>query len=381
VFGGGNWCWWSNVPVERRKEAMRMAWVWVSGCKLAIAGSLALASVGFADAGSVRDAASHSDSFMSAIDKSNLEAGLKAQVLARYEELTAQGVPAAEVITECLQIAHPTYRQAMSALEADDLATALKGLGELAASSDGFLAADASFFLGRSYLLAGQHENAVPHLQKLVAQLKESSLRSGEALYYLGTAQAGLLQIEPAMENLIQFLQTETSAPERLKEGAYNQLVRLDQAKKNQLADAELRMGYSERRLGQALPDGDTQTEQAKVVDILNQLIEEAEKKECSGNCKGGQGEKKENSDKPGQKPGQDQKPKQGEGQSPGQSSNSNGSASKQSFDNGPISIWSQLRDRDRDPANSAVKEQLPPEYRKLIERYFREMSEGSQSP
>ncbi len=360
---------------------MRMAWVWVSGCKLAIAGSLALASVGFADAGSVRDAASHSDSFMSAIDKSNLEAGLKAQVLARYEELTAQGVPAAEVITECLQIAHPTYRQAMSALEADDLATALKGLGELAASSDGFLAADASFFLGRSYLLAGQHENAVPHLQKLVAQLKESSLRSGEALYYLGTAQAGLLQIEPAMENLIQFLQTETSAPERLKEGAYNQLVRLDQAKKNQLADAELRMGYSERRLGQALPDGDTQTEQAKVVDILNQLIEEAEKKECSGNCKGGQGEKKENSDKPGQKPGQDQKPKQGEGQSPGQSSNSNGSASKQSFDNGPISIWSQLRDRDRDPANSAVKEQLPPEYRKLIERYFREMSEGSQSP
>jgi tetratricopeptide (TPR) repeat protein len=360
---------------------MRMTWVngfLVTGCKLALVGALALGSW---SSSTVPCFARTSDSFTSAVNQSTLEAGLKAKVLARYEELTGQGVSAKDAITECLQIAHPEYQQAMAALEADDLATALKGLGALTAATDSFLAADASFFLGRSYLLAGQHENAVPHLQKLVDQFQKTSLRGGEALYYLGTAQAGLLQIEPAMENLIQFLQTESSAPERLKEGAYNQLVRLDQAKKNQLADAELRMGYSERRLGQALPDGETQTEQAKVVDILSQLIEEAEKKECSGNCKGGKGEKKENGDKPGQKPGQDQKPKQGEGQSPGQSSNANGSASKQSFDNGPISIWSQLRDRDRDPANSAVKEQLPPEYRQLIERYFREMSEGSQMP
>ncbi|MBL8856340.1 MAG: tetratricopeptide repeat protein [Planctomycetaceae bacterium] len=360
---------------------MRMGRVWVTGCKMAMVGSLALGSWGFTSeslAGTVRS----SDSFTSAVNQSTLEAGLKAKVVARYEELTSQGVAPKEAITECLQMAHPEYQRAMAAMESDDLATALKGLGELVGHSDGYLAADASFFLGRSYLLAGQHENAVPHLQKLIDQYQESSLRSGEALYYLGTAQAGLLQIEPAMENLIRFLQTDATAPERLKEGAYNQLVRLEQAKKNQLADAELRMGYSERRLGQALPDGDTQTEQAKVVDILSQLIEEAEKKECSGNCKGGKGEKKENGDKPGQKPGQEQQqPKPGQGQSPGQSSNANGSASRQAFDNGPISIWSQLRDRDRDPANSAVKEQLPPEYRKLIERYFREMSEGSQNP
>lgn len=363
---------------------MRMGRFWVTGCKLAVIGSLTLGSLGFTSGTmpiTMPGAAVPTDSFISAVNQSTLEAGLKVKVLARYEELTSQGVSAKDAITECLQLAHPEYQQAMAALESDDLATALKGLGALAGHSDGFLAADASFFLGRSYLLAGQHENAVPHLQKLIDQYQESTLRGGEALYYLGTAQAGLLQIEPAMENLIRFLQTDATAPERLKEGAYNQLVRLDQAKKNQLADAELRMGYSERRLGQALPDGDTQTEQAKVVDILGQLIEEAEKKECSGNCKGGKGEKKENSDKPGQKPGQDQKPKPGQGQSPGQSSNANGSASRQAFDNGPISIWSQLRDRDRDPANSAVKEQLPPEYRKLIERYFREMSEGSQNP
>jgi tetratricopeptide (TPR) repeat protein len=362
---------------------MRTTWlngVRVTGCKLALAGAVTV--VGWASM-STPSFAVGSDSFTAAVNQSTLEAGLKAKVLARYEELAAQGVPAQDAITECLQIAHPEYQQAISALEADDLATALKGLSALTSHSDAYLAADASFFLGRAYLLAGQHENAVPHLQNLVENLKATSLRSGEALYYLGTAQAGLLQIEPAMQNLIQFLQTESSAPERLKEGAYNQLVRLEQTKKNQLADAELRMGFSERRLSQSLPDGETQTEQAKVVDILSQLIEEAEKKECSGSSKGSKGEKNEKGDKPGQKPGQDQQqqPKPGQGQSSGQSSNANGSASRQAFDNGPISIWSQLRDRDRDPANSAVKEQLPPEYRKLIERYFREMSEGSQNP
>jgi tetratricopeptide (TPR) repeat protein len=322
------------------------------------------------------------DSFRTVISqRQDLDAGLKSQIVAKYDELLGQGVATQEAITECLQIAHPEYRQALTALESDNLAGALKSLEALSGSADRFLAADVAFFLGRSYLLAGQHENAVPHLQKLVDSLRDSTARAGEALYYLGTAQAGLLQIEPAMENLIRFLQTEATAPERLKEGAYNQLVRLEQAKKNQLADAELRMTYSERRLDQAMPDADTQSEQAKVVSILNQLIEEAEKKECSGSCKGGKKEPKEGDSKPGQKPGQEQKPKQGEGQSPGQSSNANGSATKQSFDNGPLSIWSQLRDRDRDPANSAVKEQLPPEYRKLIERYFREMSEGSQIP
>ncbi len=351
-----------------------------------LAGSLCLTmvllSAGYVKAENTGTLANgETDSFLAAIqNNAQWDSQQKSRILERYERLTKDGVSSSDAITECLQLAYPEYQTAMGSLHADDVGSALKNLETLAASGDKHLAADAAFFLGRAYLAMGQHENAVPHLTRLVEQLQEFTLRETEALYYLGTAQAGMLQIEPAMANLIKFLQSDTSAPDRLKEGAYNQLVRLDQAKKNQLADAQLRMGFSERRLDQAQPDSETQEEQAKVVSILNQLIEEAEKKEC-GSCKGGKCDKKDGESKPGQKPGQDQKPKQGEGQSPGQSSNPNGGATKQSFDNGPISIWSELRERDRDPANSAVKEQLPPEYRKLIERYFREMSEGSQQP
>jgi tetratricopeptide (TPR) repeat protein len=322
------------------------------------------------------------DRFLESIQQSAMVAETaKQEVAQRYSQLISEGVEPKEAVTECLQAAYPEYRQAIAALEQDDLATALKSLASLADSDNPFLAADAAFFLGRTYLLAGQHENAVPSLSKLSEQLKESTLRGSESLYYLGTAQAGLLDIESAMENLVRFLQEDRSAPERLKEGAYNQLIRLEEARKNQLADAQLRMGYSERRLDQSKPDEDTQQQQSKVVSILSQLIEEAEKQECSGSCQGSSSSKKDGDSKPGQKPGQDQQPQEGQGDNAGQSSNPNGSAIKQAFDNGPISIWSQLRDRERDPANSAVKEQLPPEYRKLIERYYREMSEGSQIP
>jgi len=332
-------------------------------------------------------AAIGSEDFLAAIRANEaLGADLQAQVAERYQSLMGAGATQAEAVTECLQLAYPSYRAAISALESDDLVTAWRGLESLLDNADRFLAVDAAFFLGRSYLLAGQHERAIEPLQRLMSEPgPAAAVRGGEALYYLGTAQAGALQIEPAMEHLIRFLQVESTAPDRLKQGAYNQLLRLEQARKTPLADAELRMAFSERRLGQAIPDGDTQAEQSKVVDILSQLIEEAEKKESSGSSKNSKNKdnKKpgEGDPKPGEKPGQDQKPQQGDGQSSGQSSQSNGSATRQAFDNGPLSIWSQLRDRERDPANSAVKEQLPPEYRKLIERYFREMSEGSQVP
>lgn len=320
------------------------------------------------------------DSFLESINRSDLVSdAAKSEIARQFDAMVADGSSAKDAVTECLMIAYPEYREAKTALDNDDVSVGLSAMQKLASSENAYLAADASFFLGRAYLLMGQHENAVAPLAKLSKELRENSLREIESLYYLGTAQAGLLQTDSAMENLVRFLQEDSSAPERLKMGAYSQLVKLEKIKKDTLEDAHLRMGYSERRLGQSEPGQETQEQQEKVVSILNKLIEETEKKECSNSKKGGKCNKPGESQKPGQKPGE--QPKPSKGQSPGQSSNSNGSATEQSFDNGPISIWSQLRERDRDPANTAVKEKLPPEYRKLIERYYREMSDGSQRP
>ncbi len=109
---------------------------------------------------------------------------------------------------------------------------------------------------------------------------------------------------------------------------------------------------------------------------MLGQLIKKQEKKECS-NC---------NSKKSGQKPqnkdGQAQNGQKGKGKGKGDaggtSSNPNGVV-RRTYDNGPASPWSQLRDRSRDPANNAVKERLPARYKRVVEKYYGKTS-GNES-
>lgn len=322
--------------------------------------------------------AGETDSFLAEVEaNSSLTDEVKTSIVKKFESLVSGGTSEKDAVTECLMLAYPEYQKAIAALDSDDVESGLNQLQDLTKSSNKFLAADAAFFLGRTYLANGQHEQAIDPLEKLSGQWSEQTLRDIESLYYLGTAQAGLLKNDQAMETLIQFLQEDTDSPERLRMGAYSQVVKLQKIRQNTLEDAQNRMEYSQRRLELKEADGATQEQQQKVVTILSKLIEEAQKKECSSNCKGGKCNKKSDSNKPGQKPGDAKKPSPKSGKSSGASSQTAGPAIEQSFDNGPVSIWSQLRDRSRDPANAAVKEKLPPEYRKLIERYYREMSDG----
>lgn len=320
------------------------------------------------------------DSFLASVEASGTLTGdQKQKIQDTFNRLVSDGTSEKEAITQCLTETYPEYKTALAELDTDDAQGGLTRLEALLKSDNRFLAADAAFFLGRAYLLNGQHEQAIEPLALLSGEWQEQTLRDVESLYYLGTAQAGLLKNQEAMDTLVRFLQEDTDSPERLRMGAYSQVVKLQKIRQDSLEDAQNRMEYSQRRLELSQPDQDTQTQQDKVVSILSQLIEEAQKKECSSNCKGGKCNKKSDSDEPGKKPGDQKKPSPKAGKSSGANNMAAGPAVEQSFDNGPISVWSQLRDRSRDPANAAVKEQLPPEYRKLIERYYREMSEGSE--
>ena len=67
----------------------------------------------------------------------------------------------------------------------------------------------------------------------------------------------------------------------------------------------------------------------------------------------------------------------QGQGNPGGNSRNENGRVVRRRYE-GPQSPWSRLRDRQRDPAFSAIKEKFPARYQKLIEQYYKSFqSEG----
>ncbi len=277
---------------------------------------------------------------------------------------------AAEAITSSLARIYPDYEKAIMGTNSDEPGSSLELLTSLTGSEDPFLAADASFLLARVLMNDERHEQAMVHLERLTKQLSGYTVHTGPACYFAGMALASMLDNQGAIGTLKQFLEGYPDAPERLRVSAWRQLQALSAIEEGQLSDVLQRMEYSRRRLQIGETDKPTQTEQDRIVTMLQTMIEEEEKKECS-NCSSqsnseqkqeAQGEGEEKSDSPG---------KSDKG---GSSNNPNGTA-KRTYQDGPASPWSILRERTRDAANNAIKQRLPVRYRNVVERYYESIS------
>lgn len=269
-------------------------------------------------------------------------------------------------ITEGLVVMFPKYAAAIETSDANQVDDAVKALVPMTGSEDQYLAADAAFVLARMLMNNERFEEAVPQLERLTSEMADHTAHRGAAQYYMGVAQAGLLKNKAAVQSFMTFLQSNPDAPERLIVNAWQQVQELQAIQAGQLVDVHQRMDYSRRRLAQQETGDSTQEQQDKIITMLNKLIKQAEKKECS-NCKGGK------SDKPGKKSGKKQaQSKPGQSKQGGSSSNPNGEAIVKNYDGSPASPWSRLRERSRDPANNAVKEKLPARYREIVERYIK---------
>ncbi|MEL7497465.1 MAG: hypothetical protein AAFN77_07635 [Planctomycetota bacterium] len=272
-------------------------------------------------------------------------------------------------VTEGLVLMYPKYGTAIESSDANHVSDAIDALTPMTESEDQFLAADSSFTLARMLMNNERFEEAMPLLENLTGDLGDYSAHRGAAQFYIGVAHAGLLNNQAAIDSFMRFLQFNQDAPERLIVSAWQQVQELQSIKSGQLDDVYQRMDYSRRRLALQETDDQTQEQQDKIVAMLNKLIKEAEKKECS-NCKGGKCDKK-GQKKPGQKQAQS-KPGQSKSKSGSSSSNPNGKAIVKNYDDSPTSSWSRLRERSRDPANNAVKEKLPARYREIVERFIK---------
>jgi tetratricopeptide (TPR) repeat protein len=285
----------------------------------------------------------------------------------------------AAAITESLRLLHPDFKAALAALGDDNLGAAIVGLTKLRESADAYLAADSAFYLARAYLLDERFEEALPLLADLQGKWAGNTASGGEVQFLVGVAQAALLKHTEAIAALEKFIANYPEAPERMRVGAFRQLEQLKLYQEGTLSDVHLRMDYSRRKLALEDTGADTRQQQDKVIDILAKLIKEAEEREC--NCRGG-GSGSGQSKKQGQA-GESE----GQGQGEGSQSGSSGGGSK-GIDSdtvkrltrgGPQSPWSRLRDKDRDPVYSAIKEKFPARYQQLIEQYYKSFQDDGE--
>jgi hypothetical protein len=279
----------------------------------------------------------------------------------------------AVAITEVLRVLHPEFKDALTALGEENLGAAITKLTELRESKNAFLAADASYYLSRALLLDERFEDSLPLLDDLQNKWAANTTHGGEVLFLRGVAEVALLRHKEATDTLTRFLATYPDAPERMRIGAFRQLEQLKLFAEGTLSDVSLRMEFSRRKLSLEDTGTETRHQQDKIIEILAKLIKEAEEREC--NCKGGgsgSGQKKSQG-----KGGEGDSQAQGQGQ--GQGGNSGGGskgtdsdAVKRLHRGGPQSPWSHLRDKERDPVYSAIKEKFPARYQQLVEQYYK---------
>ena len=282
-----------------------------------------------------------------------------------------------DAVTESLMVAYPRYAVAMRSADEDSADAATK-LAPLTRTGDPFLAADASFMLARTLINREDYEQAITGLEMLKNDLREYSVHASVTDYFLGLAQAGMLDSGQAIESFQSFLNLNKDAPERMRVSAWRQLQRLEAIEDGKLTDIHQRMNFSRRRLELENTDQSTQEQQQKIVAMLSKLIHEEEKKEASSSGKNTKDPQKKQQPKPQQTAGGDKpKPGSSEGQEGGGSKVPNGDAVVKNYDDAPASPWSRLRERSRDPANNAIKSRLPARYRDLVERYMEAANSG----
>jgi len=289
----------------------------------------------------------------------------KATVVDVVTELRRDDSGKSRCITAGLLAMYPDYESAIL-LADEDVERAESQLRPMLESDNKFLVADAAFYLARTLLGAERNEDALDLLQQVTGDLAAYTLHTGNARYFLGVAQANLLHNREAIDSFSRFLEENPQAPERLRVAAFRQREMLASIEQGSLSDVFQRMDFSRRRLKNKQTGEVTQARQDEIVNMLAKLIKEQEKQECSS-CSSSTNQQQ-----------QGQQPQDGQASNPGQGKSNKGGTSNQqdgiatrTYDNGPPSPWSRLRERSRDPANQAVKERLAARYKRVVEKYY----------
>lgn len=290
-----------------------------------------------------------------------LDAATRQQVIDTVERLRGDSGTADEAIAAGLMLLSADFAAALEALRNEQPDAAIAGLAALSESGNPFLAAEASFLIARTQTFGEQYEQALPRLVDITEARAEHTVRTGEAWFLRGKAEAALLDRSAAMRSFKRFLAGYPEAPRRLRNEAEAMRLDLVETEFNLLHDIHAKMDFSRRRLRLDDPGDRTQEVQDEVVALLTEMIEDLEKKcgSCSGCKKGGGGGGGMGGSSPGMSSGLSEQPVITER-------------------DGQRTPWVDLSKRHEDPTVfSAAKRRLPLQYKDLVEQYYRSFQDG----
>jgi tetratricopeptide (TPR) repeat protein len=234
-------------------------------------------------------------------------------------------------------------------------------LAQVAARADATLGAHARYHLARVLLDGDDPEGAVAILNEYLDKNKNRSPLDGEAAFFYAQALAEVPMPDAALPRFVAFLQWFPDASERFRATAQQRIAELQRQQESRLHTLADRMKKVGRDLKKQKTNEPIQVEQESMIEELQELIEMYEERE------------RQTSGPPS-------------GNSP-----SNNAANQSALTEGEGRIgklenrvsladrWGDMKDKDRKEIESAVQNSLPPQYRKLLEEYYKKL--GTSAP
>jgi tetratricopeptide (TPR) repeat protein len=252
------------------------------------------------------------------------------------------------------------YDHAVKQSEAGDPKAALALAQVLAATKDAVLGGHVRYHLARVFLDGDDPDRAVEILNEYLQQNINRTPLDAEAAFFYAQALAEIPRPDYALPRFRAFLRWFPDASERFRATAQQRIGELERQQDSRLHTLADGMKKVTRDLKKQKTDKPVQVEQQEFIEELNELIEIYEQLEKQG------------------------------GGSPSGNQQSSGPANNSALPEGEARIgslekrvtladrWGDLREKDRKEVESAVTDSLPPQYRKMLEEYYKKLGTTS---
>ncbi len=273
-------------------------------------------------------------------------------------------------LIEGLTLLSPAFRKGLDAYDADDYAAAAKRLHELRSDPDPFIAANATAYEIKSLVQGERLNEALAAIEQSDTgdggRLSTYSYLAPEIDFLKGYCLLADVQYDKAVEALRFFLSRHPDSSQRLVVSAQQMLLELQNREPDTIGDVADLMTFCGRRLVLADAGDKVKERQHRIVDLLDQMIEEAEQEEKNSSGSSGSGSNSSGGSKP-QSPMQESTLPGGAGREGGELQ-----ASRRA---NPADMWGAMPPAERERVMQALRDSFPQQYRRLVEQYYEELA------
>ncbi len=209
-------------------------------------------------------------------------------------------------------------------------------------------------------------------LEVLDAVKPEQVVDPAAYLFHKAVAEHSLTRAREASNTIVRLLDDVADAPERYKTVAALMVVDMITWQDKDLGSIARKMDNIERRLELSRGGPKTQKLQKEVIARLDELIKEMEN-QCNGRCNGNC----PNGGNPGSNPNNSTNPSSPQQDSFGGNGSGPGNVDPKRLKE-MAEVWGKLPERERAKAMAELTRDMPPRYREVIEKYFKEISRSS---